>query len=143
MRYPNFHSFALNQGEHTTMKSTRLVIQTAVISSLLFTTACNQNDSSELSYVAMGEEPDWNIEVKSDNTLIYSSPNIDKDIVIKANREAYSKGVQYTGEHNSKVFSLNLNGSQPCESSMNNKTYDMSANLSINGQTMKGCATSK
>lgn len=94
------------------------------------------------SYAAVGSEPDWAVNVQADNTLIFSTPENIDGVKLTAERNAYAKGVEYTGMHDGQAFSLNLNGTT-CNDSMSDTSYDMTATFEFNGQTYKGCATIK
>lgn len=99
-----------------------------------------ESNHTGYAYVATGSEPDWTVQVTSDNKLIFLTPNNTDGVALSAERSAYAKGVEYTGTHNNKPFHLNLNG-KSCNDTMSDKSYDMTATFEFNGEKYTGCAT--
>lgn len=98
-----------------------------------------ETENTGFAYVAQGNEPDWSINVQANNILVFSTPDNSDGIKLNAERSAYAKGVEYTGNHEGKQFHLNLKGDQ-CEDTMSGQKYDMTAVFEFNGVKYSGCA---
>lgn len=90
------------------------------------------------TYLAQGNEPDWSVNVHADNSLTFSTAEID-GIKLVAKRSAYAKGSEYTGTYQNKPFYLKLDG-KPCADTMTDKSYDMTAVFEFAGKKHIGCA---
>lgn len=90
------------------------------------------------AFRAMGNEPFWTVEVNG-TTLRYTTPDNTDGIVLQATRQAYAKGVEFTGTHEGKPFTLNIGGDS-CPDSMSDQTHEFTATFDFNGETLRGCA---
>lgn len=106
------------------------------------TASADASATRGFSYSAIGNEPDWAVEVHADGMLTFFTPENMDGTKLNAQRSAYAKGVEYTGTHEGKAFHLNLNGAA-CNDSMSDTAYDMTATFEFDGRTYKGCATEK
>lgn len=134
------------------MKST---LTSVMLVSLCTLSACSQHhtqhttgsadhrvtSSLDLTYKAFGNEPSWMVDIKANNTLIFSTPE-SKSLTLRAERSAYAKGIEYIGNHEGQPYTLNING-KACNDTMADKSYDMTATFDFAGQTYTGCASSK
>lgn len=124
----------------------KLMLSGVLLGSVLSLLACTsekdtstQKEAQAFSYEVYGNEPDWSIVVSEDNKLAFSTPDQENDLVFEAQRSAYAKGSEYTGEKDGKAFHLDLNA-KACNDSMSGESYDMTATFEFDGQTYKGCA---
>lgn len=91
-------------------------------------------------YSAFGNEPDWTVQVKRDNSLTFATPQNLMGVTMRAERSANAKGAEYTGQHEGKSFHLTLDGRTPCQDTMQDSNYDMTATFEYDGQKYMGCA---
>ncbi len=88
--------------------------------------------------VALGTEPFWSVEVLP-VALRYSTPENIAGTVIPAARRAEGSATIWTGTHGGAPFALRL-APGPCSDGMSDARYRYSANLTVAGQTLSGCA---
>ncbi|WCQ98527.1 COG3650 family protein [Paracoccus aestuarii] len=90
------------------------------------------------AFVARGNEPDWNVQI-SGNTATYRTPDTPNGRQIQVNRLVFDRGVEYIGVLNGRPFVVNMRAA-PCQDTMSDERFPLTARLTVTGQTRTGCA---
>lgn len=86
---------------------------------------------------AFGTEPFWNVNVE-DSTLTYSTPEDQQGVVMQGTRRALANGVEITGSHDGKAFTLTVSAGN-CSDGMSDNQYTMVSTFRFGDVEYKGC----
>ena len=86
---------------------------------------------------AFGTEPFWNVNVE-DGTLTYSTPEDQAGVAMQGTRNALADGVEITGRHDGKAFTLKVTAGT-CSDGMSDNTYTMVSTFRYGDLDLKGC----
>ena len=86
---------------------------------------------------AFGTEPFWNVNVE-DSTLTYSTPEDQQGVVMQGTRRALADGVEITGSHDGKAFTLTVSAGN-CSDGMSDNQYTMVSTFRLGDVEYKGC----
>lgn len=87
---------------------------------------------------AFGTEPFWNVNVEG-STLTYTTPEDQAGMVMQGERHAVTGGVEVTGEHEGKAFTLSV-GEGMCSDGMSDNQYTLIATFRYGDIDYRGCA---
>lgn len=100
--------------------------------------SAQHEDTVVTKFAARGNEPFWGVDVDG-TTLRYSRMGEGEAITLHAERLAYAKGVEFSGEHEGKAYNLNIR-SQACPNTMSDDTHEFTATFDYGDETLHGCA---
>ncbi|MDO5504977.1 MAG: hypothetical protein Q4F49_01610 [Pseudoxanthomonas suwonensis] len=95
-------------------------------------------DSVVTRFRAHGNEPFWSVEVDG-TTLRYSRMGEEENVALQAERSAYARGVEFSGEADGQPFTLDIRG-EDCANTMSDETHEFTATFEYRGETLTGCA---
>jgi len=123
------------------MKQTKLAVSLLV---LLVLVGCDKPAVStqafaepEVGFRAQGNEPFWTV-VVADEGLLYKTPEHLSGNVLAATKKHQHGAWVYTAEWAGQPFILNVQ-QEPCEDDMSGWQFNYTTQLTVEGQTHKGC----
>ena len=96
-------------------------------------------DAPATRWIAHGNEPFWSVAVDG-TTLTWKTPDMPAGKTLTAERLAYAKGVNFSGNDAGKAFTLDIK-TRPCSDDMSDQTFEFTALWEYGGETMTGCAS--
>jgi uncharacterized membrane protein len=86
---------------------------------------------------AFGTEPFWNVNVE-DTTLTFTTPEDQAGQVMQGQRRAIEGGVELSGNHAGKPFTLSVSAGE-CSDGMSDNQYTMVSTFRLGDVEYKGC----
>ena len=86
---------------------------------------------------AFGTEPFWNVNVE-DATLTFTTPEDQAGQVMQGQRRAIDGGVELSGNHAGKAFTLSVSAGE-CSDGMSDNQYTMVSTFRLGDVEYKGC----
>ena len=96
-----------------------------------------ENADPRQVFRAFGTEPFWNVNVE-DGTLTYSTPEDQAGVAMQGTRSALADGVEITGSHDGKAFTLRVT-TGTCSDGMSDNQYTMVSSFRYGDLDLKGC----
>ena len=89
------------------------------------------------TFKAFGTEPFWDVAVDGD-TLVYNRVG-EAERRLTASNSSDATATRYTGDADGSAFTLTVTKGE-CSDGMSDETYQFTAEFTIGGETLKGCA---
>ena len=86
---------------------------------------------------AFGTEPFWNVNVE-DATLTFTTPEDQVGVVMQGQRRSLEDGVEITGSHDGKTFTLQVHAGM-CSDGMSDNEYELTSSFRDGETEYTGC----